>query len=71
MPWDPETDESWKNIPYNKIKTLKEVKELYNANQVGAEATYPQITICEIWEEKTEDVSSNKNPLNLHELELI
>lgn len=37
----------------------------------GAEVTYPQITICEIQEEKTEDVSSNKNPLNLHELELV
>lgn len=37
----------------------------------ATEVTYPQITICEIWEEKTEVVSSNKNPLNLHELELI
>lgn len=38
---------------------------------MGGEVTYPQITICEIWEEKTEDVSSNINPFNLNELELI
>lgn len=53
---------------YNETKILKEVKELYNANQLAEK----QYTIHRLTSErKKTDVSSHKKPLNLHALELI
>lgn len=50
-----------KKPQHSNIKVLKEVSNTTQINKVEWKVIYPQISICEIWEEKTEDVSSNKS----------